>query len=136
MFTAYWTTVLSSPLDIVILLFGFLLILAHGIGLAMRIQGTKSFFVQRLDRYRSFLLLLTEILPVLGLLGTVLGLMNTFQQFQMASGKGSSELSGMIQAFAPAMSTTISGLLMIMPNLMLNAFLWLASPPPKSQEVQ
>jgi len=133
-FNAYWTTVLNSRLDQLILLFGFALIVLHGYGLTMRFQGTKRGFVQGIDRYRSFLLLLTEILPVLGLLGTVLGLMNTFQSFQMASGEGSSDLSAMIQAFSPAMSTTISGLLMIMPNLLLNALLWLASPVSETQD--
>lgn len=134
MFKAYLTTVLGSPLDQFILLFGFVLILLHGYGLLMRFQGTKRGFVQGIDRYRSFLLLLTEILPVFGLLGTVLGLMNTFQSFQMASVEGTADLSEMIQSFSPALSTTVSGLLMIMPNLLLNALLWLASPVPKTQE--
>jgi biopolymer transport protein ExbB/TolQ len=88
-------------------------------------------FVQYLDRYRTVCLLLTELLPVLGLLGTVFSLMFTFKTFQVATAGDAPDLSQMVQAFAPAMSTTISGLLMIVPNLVLNAILGLACPTPE-----
>jgi len=93
-----------------------------------RYQGRRVLFVQELDRYRTFCLLLTELLPVLGLLGTVFSLMYTFKTFQTAASTEAPDLSQMVQAFAPAMSTTISGLLMIGPNLVLNAIMWLACP--------
>jgi MotA/TolQ/ExbB proton channel family len=124
---AYWETARTSTLDGVILLLGVLLIVAHLIGLGMRFQGKRVLFVQELDRYRTVCLLLTELLPVLGLLGTVLSLMHTFKTFQLTSGEAP-DLSQMIQTFAPALSTTISGLMMIGPNLVLNAILWLACP--------
>lgn len=133
MFRVYWETVLQSPLDQIILVIGFLLLCAHGWGLYWRFHGAYRLYVQGLERYRTFLLLLTEILPVLGLLGTVLSLMNTFRTFQMASSGENADLSTMIQAFAPAMSTTISGLLMIAPNLVLNSLLWLAAPTSKER---
>ena len=135
MFRAYWETVLQSPLDQIILVIGVLLLFAHGWGLYWRFHGTHRLYVQGLERYRTFLLLLTEILPVLGLLGTVLSLMNTFRTFQMASSGESADLSAMIQAFSPAMSTTISGLLMIAPNLVFNSFLWLAAPTSKERDM-
>lgn len=125
---AYWETASSNPLDWAILSFGGALIIAHVVGLLGRYQGKKVLFVQDLDRYRTFCLLLTELLPVLGLLGTVLSLMVTFKTFQMATEGESPDVARMVQAFAPAMSTTISGLLMIAPNLLLNAVLWLACP--------
>lgn len=131
MWTAYWTTAARSPLDQIILVFGTMLVLAHVFGLVMRVDGKRTFFVQKLGRYRTLLLMLTEILPVLGLLGTVFGLMNTFASFELSNdgGPGSAvDLSRTIAAFAPALSTTISGLLMIMPNLLLNSLLWWASP--------
>lgn len=128
MWQAYWGTVRSSPLDWGILTFGVLLVIAHVIGLAGRYHGQSVIFVQGLDRYRTVCLLLTDLLPVLGLLGTVLALMDTFRSFQVAATGEAPDLSQMIRSFAPALSTTISGLLMIGPNLTLNAILWLACP--------
>lgn len=128
MWKAYWQTVVTNPLDWVILFLGLLLIVAHVVGLVGRFQGRRVLFVQDLDRYRTFCLLLTELLPVLGLLGTVFSLMFTFKTFQVAAAGDAPDLSQMVQAFAPAMSTTISGLGMIGPNLVLNAILWLACP--------
>jgi hypothetical protein len=125
---AYWDTVKSSSLDWGILAFGLLLIIAHLGGLAGRYHGQRVLFVQGLDRYRTVCLLLTDLLPVLGLLGTVLALMDTFKSFQVAATGEAPDLSQMIRSFAPALSTTISGLLMIGPNLTLNAILWLACP--------
>lgn len=132
MWQAYWSTVRESPLDWVILGLGLFLILAHLVGLVGRLHGGTTLFVQGLNSYRTFCLLLTDLLPILGLLGTVLSLMFTFKTFQTLGSDGSEggpDLSGMIRAFAPAMSTTISGLLMIAPNLVLNAILWLLRAP-------
>jgi biopolymer transport protein ExbB/TolQ len=83
--------------------------------------------VQKLEDYQSLMLLFTELLPILGLLGTMLALMHTFEGIGSASG-GKPEIAAMIQRFAPALTTTISGLIMVLPNLALNAFLWLLIP--------
>jgi len=131
MWDAYWQTVLTSRFDQGILIFGLLLIVAHVVGLVGHYEGSLVLFVQDLDRYRTVCLLLTELLPVLGLLGTVFSLMFTFKTFQVATAGDAPDLSQMVQAFAPAMSTTISGLLMIVPNLVLNAILGLACPTPE-----
>lgn len=128
MWNSYFETVRRTELDWVILLLGVVLLIAHGYGLWKRFEGRAVMFVQDLDRYRTFCLLVTELLPVLGLLGTVLSLMQTFKTFQTASDGDAPDLSLMIQSFAPAMSTTISGLLCVAPNLVLNAILWLACP--------
>lgn len=128
MWDAYVETVQHSSLDWAILSLGCLLLAAHVVGLVMRYHGKRVLFVQDLDRYRTFCLLLTELLPVLGLLGTVLSLMLTFKTFQMAEAGEAPDLSQMVRSFAPAMSTTISGLLAIGPNLVMNAILWLACP--------
>lgn len=133
MWQHYLETVRTSALDWAILSFGALLILAHLFGFLMRWQGRSVLFVQRLDRYRTVCLLLTELLPVLGLAGTVLSLMNTFQTFQVAS-DSAPDLGHMLRTFAPALSTTLSGLLMSAPNLLLNALLWLACPTPPAEE--
>ena len=135
MWSAYWGTAATSVLDQVILVFGGLLMAAHLLGLVMRVHGRRVFFVQGLPRYRTLLLLLTEILPVLGLLGTVFGLMNTFAAFavpaEIGGGEPALDLTRAVAAFAPALSTTISGLLMIVPNLLLNCVLWMASTSPR-----
>jgi hypothetical protein len=121
---AYWSTVRESALDWVILGLGVFLILAQTVAILGRLHGRSTLFVQGLDRYRIFCLALTDLLPVGGLLGTTLALMYTFKTFQSASGE-TPDLSQMIRTFAPAMSTTISGLIMVAPNLVLNAVLWL-----------
>ena len=128
MWDAYWETVVTNPLDWVILSFGAVLIVAHVVGLGWRFHGRSVLFVQGLERYRTFCLLLTELLPVLGLLGTVFSLMYTFKTFQASVAGEAPDLSQMVRTFAPAMSTTISGLMMIGPNLVLNAIMWLACP--------
>ena len=128
MWESYLDTVRESQLDWLILGIGGALLIAHLVGLVLRFRGRKVLFVQNLDRYRTFCLLLTELLPVLGLLGTVLSLMETFKTFQSRAEGEALDLSQMIHAFAPAMSTTVSGLLSIAPNLMLNAIMWLACP--------
>jgi hypothetical protein len=134
MFSAYFDTVKDSPLDWVILTFGLSLIAAQLFGLFMRYEGQKILFVQKLDRYRTFCLMMVELLPVLGLLGTVLALMNTFKTFQIAADE-TPDLSNLIRAFAPALSTTISGMMMVVPNLLLNAVLWTACPKTDNREV-
>ena len=126
MWQAYWQTVKKSQLDWVILAAGTLLIIAHIIGIIGNRYSKKRLFDQHLGRYRGFCHLCTELLPVLGLLGTVFSLMDTFDSFQAAGDTGKPDLSKMIQTFAPALSTTISGLMMIAPNLLLNAVLGLA----------
>lgn len=132
---AYWNTARNSHLDWVIFAGGSLLVAAHFALLVGRWSGRRVFFVQDLDRYRTVCLLLTDLLPVLGLLGTVLALMNTFDSFRVANPGKAPDLSQMVRAFAPAMSTTISGLMMIVPNLILNAILWLAYPTRDKGEV-
>lgn len=128
MFEAYWETARTNYLDWLIWILGAGLVVAHMYALVRRFEGRQVLFVQELDRYRTFCLLLTELLPMLGLLGTVLSLMFTFMTFQVRAASESPDLSQMVQAFAPAMSTTISGLAASIPNLFLNAILWLVSP--------
>ena len=126
MWDAYWQTVLISKLDFVILGLGGILIAVQFVGLVGHYISNQLLFVQYLDQYRNFCLLVTELLPVLGLLGTVFSLMDTFNSFQAAGDGETPDLSKMVRTFAPALSTTISGLMMIAPNLLLNALLGLA----------
>lgn len=134
MWEVYWNTVRTNGIDWFILGFGSLLMLAHLLGLVLRWRGTSVAFVQGLERYRIVLLSLTELLPILGLLGTVLSLMATFQNF-MTTADETPNLAETLRTFAPALSATCSGLLMIGPNLVLNALLWLATPKAPTEEV-
>ncbi len=134
MWEVYWNTVRESGIDWFILGWGVVLILAHLLGLALRWQGTSIVFMQGLERYRTVLLSMTELLPILGLLGTVLSLMATFQGFQTSADE-TPNLAETLRTFAPALSATCSGLLMIGPNLVLNALLWLATPKAATEEV-
>lgn len=133
MWEVYWNTVRDSGIDWFILSWGCLLIVAHLIGLFARWRGSSMVFMQGLERYRTVLLSMTELLPILGLLGTVLSLMATFQGFQTTI-EETPNLAETLRTFAPALSATCSGLLMIGPNLVLNALLWLATPKPLNTE--
>lgn len=130
MWQAYWQTVSNSPWDKFILFAGLLLVLAHLVVAGGHYHGTKTIFVQGLGRCRSVLLLFIELFPIMGLLGTVFGLMFTFANLKISSDGNGASMETMISSFAPAMSTTISGLLVVMINLPLNAFLFLLTPDP------
>jgi len=133
MWEVYWNTVRESGIDWFILTWGTMLIAAHLVGLFARWRSSSTVAMQRLERYRTVLLSMTELLPILGLLGTVLSLMATFQGFQTSADE-SPNLAETMRTFAPALSATCSGLLMIGPNLVLNALMWLATPRPLTAE--
>lgn len=102
-----------SPLDWLILgLGGFLFILQ--ILLAWRaLRWRGSSFDERPDRWLSNLAQAAEWFPMLGLIGTVAGIMQTF------SSMGSRPDAGQIIAlYAPAITATGSGLLMALINLL------------------
>jgi len=128
MFQAYLSTVWRSPVDWVIIGVGLLLIGFHVYGFWQRWRARSTQFVQGLDNYRNRLLSVTELLPMLGLLGTVLSLMSTFQSFQVAAQGDMPDATAVVSAFAPAMSTTISGLIMAILNLLLNVALGILAP--------
>ncbi len=128
MIQSYFEVVASSRFDWIILGLGTLLLIAQGFGLFMRWWQKDVRFVQHLDRYQTACLQLTELLPLLGIIGTVVGLLNTFSTFAVAEGGGGPDLGQVVSSFAPALSTTLSGLLMAVLNLMLNVFLRLSVP--------
>ncbi len=89
--------------------------------------------VQGLEKRRAFLLALSELLPLLGLLGTVFGLLQTFKA--VAGIQIDDKLIYEIfQNFAPALTTTASGILMLLPNLFMNGILKLLTPDRKIGE--
>jgi len=69
-----------------------------------------------LKERRKLLLYCCEFLPLLGLAGTVLGLLNT-----LSAVKPGVEVSEVIRSFSPALSTTLSAMICLMINLIANA---------------
>lgn len=125
MFDAYWHFI--SPFDWIILAFGFALCFFQIFAIVMRHISSRTLFVQNLGRIQSACLQWTELLPVLGLIGTVMAMLNTFSAFEVAPEVGV-ELAPMIRRFAPAMTTTLSGLFMVVLNLPFNLVLYLLIP--------
>ncbi len=125
MFDAYWHFI--SPFDWVILSYGAILLLFQLAALFMRCVSSRTYFVQNLGRIQTACLQWTELLPVLGLMGTVMAMLNTFAAFDVTPDE-EINLVGVIQKFAPAMTTTLSGLVMVALNLPLNQVLYLLTP--------
>lgn len=124
MFNAYQNALIGpdAAFDWFILFSGIALAILQMIGIYFSYQGKYRLVVQELEKTQTFCLILIELLPVLGLLGTVAALMNTFQSFK---GGDNQNLSNVIMTFAPALSATISGLIMTLVNLPLNGLLYL-----------
>ncbi|MDR0390472.1 MAG: MotA/TolQ/ExbB proton channel family protein [Planctomycetaceae bacterium] len=92
----------------------------------MRYNSRRVFFVQNLHQIQNSCLQFTELLPVLGLIGTVAAMLNTFDAFS-ATRSGGVDIGVIVNKFAPAMTTTLSGLIMVVINLPLNQILFILS---------
>ena len=125
MFDAYWQYL--SPFDWVILSCGTLLLAFQLAALFMRCFSSSTLFVQNLGRIQAACLQWAELLPVLGLMGTVIALLNTFAVLGVPTDEGVN-IVAVIQKFAPAMTTTLSGLFMVALNLPVNQMLYLLTP--------
>ena len=68
----------------------------------------------------------------MGLLGTVAGLLNTFDSLGVSI-EGEIEIMGMLKNFAPAMTSTVSGILALLGNMIVN-FYFMAKIMHKQQE--
>lgn len=122
-----------SGLDWVILSYGGFLALFQLFAIFMRYGSRRVFFVQNLSRIQVSCLQWTELLPVLGLIGTVAAMLNTFSEFSAAHGEGV-DIAVIIRRFAPAMTTTLSGLFMVVINLPLNQILFILANNKKKQQ--
>ncbi|MCP5146331.1 MAG: MotA/TolQ/ExbB proton channel family protein [Gammaproteobacteria bacterium] len=88
----------------------------------LRISEAVLKEVPRLERFQSFLKLAVAAGPLLGLIGTVIGMIMTFQSITES---GSSDPKLMAAGISQAMIATVLGLSIAVPLLFLNA--WLAS---------
>jgi hypothetical protein len=104
-----------TPLDNLILGLGGVLFLIQ-IFLCWRgMQWRVSSFDERVDGWLSHLAQAAEWFPLLGLIGTVAGIMQTFSSFSGATVVTQSEV---IARYAPAITATCSGLLMALINIL------------------
>jgi hypothetical protein len=109
----YFQRVQNSPMDWLILGLGAALFLVQMVltWWALRWRGTG--FDQRPDRWLSHLAQAAEWFPLLGLLGTVAGILQTFSGIT-----GQVAPAEVIRLYAPAITATGSGLFMALVNIL------------------
>ncbi|MBQ3388740.1 MAG: MotA/TolQ/ExbB proton channel family protein [Thermoguttaceae bacterium] len=118
-------------LDKIILGFGITLLALHAILLLLSFFAGDGRPHPQLKSLQGYLLLLSELLPLMGLLGTVQALLFTFRLFSTDEGNTvmtMAQMKDFLQSFAPALTTTANGLYLLIPNLLLNALVWLCLP--------
>ena len=102
-----------TPLDVLILALGGVLFVLQ-LALAWRaLRGHDTGFDERPDAWLSTLAQAAEWFPLLGLIGTVAGILQTF-----AGIKGPVPPERIIMLYAPAITATGSGLLMALLNIL------------------
>lgn len=104
----------SSPMDWIILGLGTLLFVAQTIFAWQALHWREGGFDERPDKWLSHLAQGAEWFPLLGLLGTVGGILQTFSSMK----GGSVTPSEIIQNYAPAITATGSGLFMALLNIL------------------
>jgi hypothetical protein len=109
----YLDRIRTSPMDWLILGLGFLLFAAQILLTWQALQWRGTGFDERPDRWLSHLAQAAEWFPLLGLLGTVAGILQTFGQI-----KGPTEATRIIELYAPAITATGSGLFMALINIL------------------
>jgi hypothetical protein len=125
----YWQA--FGPLDTFIWVFGGILFLLHFGSLVLYVYRywwrLHPIAIENFDTWRATLLSFTEVLPLLGLLGTVIALLNTFYGLTSYGLEGADvpDVGQMVMNLAPALTTTISGLIWAAVNIFLNATLYL-----------
>jgi hypothetical protein len=109
----YLTRIHNSPIDWVILGFGAVLF-ALQTGLSWRaLQWQGEGFDERPDRWLSNLAQAAEWFPLMGLLGTVAAILQTFSSIT-----GTVTPQEIISKYAPAITATGSGLFMALVNIL------------------
>lgn len=83
------------------------------------IESTASHVVHELERYLDVLGTIAVIAPLLGLLGTVLGMVNVFADIMMHGTGNASVLAGGI---SQALMTTVGGLIVAIPTVIMHRY--------------
>jgi hypothetical protein len=102
-----------SPIDWLILSLGAALFCAQMIGTWRALRWRSESFDERPDRLLSNLAQAAEWFPLLGLLGTVAGILQTFSAIN-----GPVEPARIVNLYAPAITATGSGLFMALINIL------------------
>jgi hypothetical protein len=105
----------TSPLDQLILAFGTALFVAQIFVAWRSLRWRGVSFDERFDPWLSNLAQAAEWFPLLGLIGTTAGIMQTFDSFR---GKDQVAQAEVIAKYAPAITATCSGLLMALINIL------------------
>jgi MotA/TolQ/ExbB proton channel family len=102
-----------SPMDWLILGLGVVLFCAQTLGAWRALQWRSTTFDETPDRFLSNLAQAAEWFPLLGLLGTVAGILQTFSSIS-----GPVEPARIVNLYAPAITATGSGLFMALINIL------------------
>lgn len=85
------------------------------------VQESGQLEVPRLERYLSVMLTIAYITPLLGLLGTVLGLVDTFVKFNIVSGQAT--IGDLSEGVYQSLITSAAGLAVAIPTFILYSYL-------------
>jgi hypothetical protein len=111
----YLARITDSPIDWVILGLGFTLFAAQTILSWKALRWAESDFDTRPDRWLSHLAQAAEWFPLLGLIGTVAAILQTFGSI---GGSTPPTPQDIIRKYAPAITATGSGLFMALLNIL------------------
>ena len=113
----YLDRVAVSPVDWIILAVGFSLFAAQTVlaWRALRWQPAAENFDERADRWLAHLAQGAEWFPLLGLIGTVAAILQTFSSFTPGANPSPAEI---IRKYAPAITATGGGLFMALINIL------------------
>jgi len=81
-----------------------------------RFQEARSAYIPRIDRRIRFLAILVSISPLMGLLGTVMGMLTTFDGLTLYAGR---TLDLVAAGISEALITTQTGLMIAIPGMVL-----------------
>jgi hypothetical protein len=109
----YLHRIRASPIDWIILGLGTLLFLTQVLLTWRALQWRGTGFDERPDRWLSNLAQAAEWFPMLGLIGTVIAILDTFSQITAETPP-----TRIIELYGPAISATGSGLFMALINIL------------------
>lgn len=115
----YLKRVQSSPIDWLILSLGSLLFLTQSILAWRAMRPSAEGFDERPDRWLNHLASAAEWFPLLGLIGTVAAILQTFSSIGAPGADPNSTVPReIIRRYAPAITATGSGLFMALINIL------------------
>jgi MotA/TolQ/ExbB proton channel family len=115
----YWRRVQTNPIDWLILSLGSLLFVSQIILTWHALQWRGDDFDERSDRWLSHLASAAEWFPLLGLIGTVAAILQTFSSIGAPGATPEDTVpKEIIRKYAPAITATGSGLFMALMNIL------------------